>query len=370
MYSVVVIGAGPAGSTTARFLSELGHDILLIDRKNVVGVPKQCAEGLFKTCFSEFSMESGSFISGRARYLEVVFPNGTKYLVRDDICMLDRPGFDQNLLWLAESSGAELMLGEKVKSVNPETGEVRLDRNGKTIRSQVIVGADGPASNVARSLGLKNKLIPAAQVEMAWPRDDVIHAYLDKNLSPYACWIFPKSNKRTANVGCFGTMTNLRNFMSNHKIEGEVIEENRGAIPLGTVPELQQGRVLLIGDAGGLTSPFTGGGLYPAAHSARIASQAIDRFLKGEKLDYESKVRKDFISSSVHMRARNLLASLDNEELNQLGNAMNGLIFPGVKFSSSPSLILRVLRHPGIVKIKYAPLLEVILRYCLAGKIW
>jgi len=371
VYSAVVVGAGPAGSTAARFLLEMGHEVLLIDQKGVVGIPKQCAEGLFRACFPEFSMASGDFLAGNAHHLEVVFPNGTSYRVRDDICMLDRPSFDQHLLNLAESAGAELLLGEKVVGVDPLAGEVSL-ACGKSVHGKIIIGADGPASRVARSMGLRNQLIPAAQVEMTWSRDSTIYAYLDKDVSPYSCWIFPKNETGTANVGCFGTVSVLQKFISKYQIQGNILKKNGGAIPVGVQAKLQEGNALLIGDAGGLTNPFTGGGLYPAARSARMAAQSIDEFLKGtnNRLNYESRIRKDFISNGVHLRARNLLANLSNEELNQLGLAMNGLVFPGVKFTSSPWLIGRVLRHPGILKMKYLPLLEVILMYCLAGKVW
>jgi hypothetical protein len=49
---------------------------------------------------------------------------------------------------------------------------------------------------------------------------------------------------------------------------------------------------------------------------------------------------------------------------------MDGLVFPGLKFSASPRLVFRGLRHPGIAKPKYAPLLKLLVRYCLAGKVW
>jgi len=369
VYSAVVVGAGPAGSSAARFLSKMGHEVLIVDRKEVVGEPKQCAEGLFTDCFSEFSMEPADFVTGMARYLEIVFPNGTRYRVKDDVCMLDRPKFDQHLLKLAERSGADLMLGRKVKRIDPVSGKVCFE-DGKVIDTRVIVGADGPVSNVARSIGIKNQLIPGAQVVIDWPKDDAIYAYLDKDISPYSSWIFPKVETGTANVGCFGTPSQLRRFIEKYEIKGEVLEKNGGAIPLGVASKLQEGCAVLIGDAGGLTNPFTGGGLYPAARSAHIAAKAIDSYLGGGRLDYESRVRRDLIASQVHLRARDLLASLSNEELNRLGNAMNGLVFPGVKFSSSPWLIWRALLHPKIVKMKYRPLLEVLLRYCFAGKVW
>ncbi len=49
---------------------------------------------------------------------------------------------------------------------------------------------------------------------------------------------------------------------------------------------------------------------------------------------------------------------------------MNGLVFPGLKFTASPWLVWRGLLHPGIMKPKYAPLLKLLFRYCLAGKVW
>lgn len=380
MYSAAVVGAGPAGSTAARFLAEMGHEVVLIDRKEVVGLPKQCAEGLFSACFPAFSTAIGDFITGNVRYLEVVFPNQTSYRLRGDLLMLDRPRFDQHLLGLAERAGAELALGRKVEGVDPESGEVHL-RGGEVIRAETIVGADGPASRVARSMGVKNRLIPAAQLEMTWPADDAVYAYIDHDLGPesphtvsnsYSCWIFPKSERGTANVGCFGTFPILERFISKYGIDGEVVEKNGGVIPLGLAEKLQRGRAVLIGDAGGLTNPFTGGGLYPAARSARIAADAIDRFLRGETkgIEYEPQMRKDFVASDLHMRGRNVLASLSNDELCRLGAAMDGLVFPGLKFTASPWLISRGLCHPGIMKPKYAPLLKLLFRYCLAGKVW
>ena len=81
-------------------------------------------------------------------------------------------------------------------------------------------------------------------------------------------------------------------------------------------------------------------------------------------------MRKDFVASDLHMKGRDALASLSNEELCRLGSAMDGLVFPGLKLSASPWLILRGLCHPGIAKPKYAPLLKLLFRYCLAGKVW
>ena len=373
VYSAAVVGAGPAGSTAARFLSERGHDVILIDRKEVVGVPKQCAEGLFAGCLPEFTTASGDFLTGKIRYLQVVFPNLASYRVRCDLQMLDRPKFDQHLLRLAEGSGAEVALGEKVERVRPESGEVFLS-GGEVIRAETIVGADGPASRVAKSIGIKNRLLPAAQVEMTWPQDDAISAYLDRDLphAPYSCWIFPKNKLGTANVGCFGTFPTLERFISKYEIEGEVVDRNGGSIPLGVAARLQKGRAVLIGDAGGLTNPFTGGGLYPAARSARIAADAIDRFLRSETkgIEYEPRMRRDFVASGLHLKARDALAALSNEELSRLGTAMDGLVFPGLRLSASPLLVYRGLRHPGIMRPKYAPLLKLLFRYCLAGKVW
>lgn len=373
MYSAAVVGAGPAGSTAARLLSEMGHDVILIDRKEVVGVPKQCAEGLFAGCLPDFTTASGDFLTGKIRYLQVVFPNLASYRVRCDLQMLDRPKFDQHLLRLAEGSGAEVALGEKVERVLPESGEVFLS-GGEVIRAETIVGADGPASRVAKSMGIKNRLLPAAQVEIAWPQDDAIYAYIDHDLpkSPYSCWIFPKNEAGTANVGSFGTVPTLEAFISKYRIEGEIVEKNGGSIPLGVAGRLQQGRVVLIGDAGGLTNPFTGGGLYPAARSARIAADAIDRFLRSETrtIEYEGRMRRDFVASDLHLKARDALAALSNEELSRLGSAMDGLVFPDLRLSASPLLVYRGLRHPGIMRPKYAPLLKLLFRYCLAGKVW
>lgn len=81
-------------------------------------------------------------------------------------------------------------------------------------------------------------------------------------------------------------------------------------------------------------------------------------------------MRRDVVASDLHLKARDALAALSNDELCRLGTATDGLVFPGLKFTASPWLVLRRLRHPGIAKPKYAPLLKLLFRYCLAGKVW
>jgi flavin-dependent dehydrogenase len=119
------------------------------------------------------------------------------------------------------------------------------------------VGADGPASRVGRAIRARNRLLPAAQVEMTWPEDDAIYAIIDRDLpsEPYSCWIFLKNERGTANVGCFGTVPTLEAFISKYRIEGEIVEKNGGAIPLGVAERLQRGRAVLNRDAEGSPTP-------------------------------------------------------------------------------------------------------------------
>ena len=164
---VLVVGSGPAGSTTARFAAENGADVMFIERRPEVGVPVRCGE--FMPGLSEIygmfpnlkDAESLFDIPQELRCLDIlgiklVNPKGDVTLLDFDGYTTDRDLFDQYLAKLAVEAGAVLEKDCLFKGIE---GGVAKTSQGD-IRYKVIVGADGPGSRVARSLGLARNQNP------------------------------------------------------------------------------------------------------------------------------------------------------------------------------------------------------------------
>ena len=123
-YDIIIIGAGPAGSMAAITAAKKGLSVALIDRRNRIGYPKQCAEGINKNIFSLVGLKKqDEWISNKIDSLIGGTPGkGKLYLKakRSEGYILERKVFDPALSEIAESCGANLITGTEVLSINKE----------------------------------------------------------------------------------------------------------------------------------------------------------------------------------------------------------------------------------------------------------
>src|SRR5437899_12455646 len=156
MYDAVVVGAGPAGGMAARPLAAAGFRTAILDKKKVVGEPVQCAEGV-----SEFGLASNGlrprdeWVAQRVSGAKCSVPNGScVYIPRLPGYAINRPLFDR---WLVDGEvhdGAALRTSTKVTGITRHDGGWRVEANGQTLDTHIVIGADGPTSIVARQAGL------------------------------------------------------------------------------------------------------------------------------------------------------------------------------------------------------------------------
>nr|MBC8521230.1 NAD(P)/FAD-dependent oxidoreductase [Methanomicrobia archaeon] len=166
-YDVVVVGAGPAGSITAKTAAEKGLNVLLIERNPEIGVPVKCAEGVSK--------EIEKFVDVDSRWICTVFkgtitygPDGTKVVlsvdgVEDTGYVLERRLFDKFLAEEAARAGAEVKVRTQAYGVVREEGYAKgvyARSAGEDIRisADVVVGADGVESRIGRWGGIDTRL--------------------------------------------------------------------------------------------------------------------------------------------------------------------------------------------------------------------
>ena len=199
-YDIVVIGAGPAGSSAAHAAAQRGAKVLLIDRRQRIGIPVQCAE-FVPQWISRHASFSSACVVQTVDKMVTHLPDGTSYEMKSPGYMLDRSLFDKELAASAVSSGGKISIETKAVNLSPEGLIVERGSKRELIHSKVFIGADGAHSSIARFVGqpsLKSTVALQYEVVMPEPQNHV-DVYFHKDYEGGYAWFFPKG--RTANVG-------------------------------------------------------------------------------------------------------------------------------------------------------------------------
>ena len=214
-YDVVVVGAGPAGSTAAKFLSEKGVNVLLID-KNKFPRDKPCGGGITIKALKRFRYIEEDWIESYS-YAVYSYSSSLKYkleLQRDEplIAMILRKKFDNELVKLAINSGTTFMDEKSARDIKilDNKAKILLD-NGTYIESEIVIGADGIWSTIAKKSGLhqytKNICMclfdeypmSSKTIDKFLDEKRICHIHLNVNKIAGYGWVFPK--KEHVNIG-------------------------------------------------------------------------------------------------------------------------------------------------------------------------
>lgn len=308
-YDVIVVGAGPGGSTTALYAARAGLGVLLVD-KEVFPRDKACGDLLPGVCLQilgDLGLSREIESLGGRRIGRVVFANETDRLVLNgrDFASIKRKAFDQLLFSTAETC-VDTLEG-RVERLLISEGRVTgirvkcADGSYREKTARVVVGADGYSSIVARTVRgplEPDRLAVATRGYFRGipvPEDTACFYYLH-GCSPGYVWIFPVGGG-LANVGLYvfandykGRGKALRSSFEAHLHEQPLSDWFRGAelvepllswsLPLaGEGDPLHGDGVVLVGDAAGLVDPFWGHGIDSAMVSGRLAAETIARAL-------------------------------------------------------------------------------------------
>lgn len=291
-YDVIVVGAGPAGSTAARVAAAAGLKVLILERKARPGFPVQCAEYVPTLMDLEVEIPREA-VAQRIEGMEARFPEGTTLTVHAPGFLLRREVFDYTLARQAVVAGAELWTATCALGWTEKGLIVHREGSLLTLKARVVVGADGPRSVVARDAGYRpHRLAVAYQVEVELPEPmRVTRVYFDPAFFGGYAWVFPKG--LTANVGVGvtgggadrrwpdlrGLLIKFLSFLGWEK--RRVVRRTGGFIPVsGPYQSCCLERVILCGDAGGFTHPVTGAGILFAVQSGEMAGRATVRYFR------------------------------------------------------------------------------------------
>jgi geranylgeranyl reductase family protein len=292
---ILVVGAGPAGGATALAAAQRDRRVLVVDRREVVGMPVRCAEYIPAMLLGRLDLGE-SFIVQRTRGMRTYLPGEPVREMRAPGFTIHRDLFDQAMINAAMDAGAGLMTSTRaVRRIDAQTVLLkRRDGRYLKVRANIIVGADGPRSTVGRWVGAVNtNLLPGIQALMPLTAPlDWTEVYFDPEIYAGYGWLFPK--KEVANVG-IGLKTTPRNprrtravlerFISrlraSGKVSGEPVGYAAGWIPAQPVRLAVYGNVMLVGDAAGHTHPITGAGIANAVvcgeMAGRWAAKAVEK---------------------------------------------------------------------------------------------
>jgi geranylgeranyl reductase family protein len=320
---VIVVGAGPAGSTTAYYLAQAGLDVLLLE-KATFPRDKVCGDGLTPRAVKQlvamgididapgWIRNKGLRIYGGGVKIELPWPELASF--PDYGLVRARTDLDQIIAERAAKAGARLLQGTTV------TGPILHDRTGRIVgvtarpaggeqqvyRARLVIAADGNSSRLSVAMGLRKRddrpIGVAVRGYYTSPRhdDDWLESWLDlwdgdRQLPGYG-WIFGMGDG-TSNIGlgllntsgAFGNTDYralMKRWLAGMPPEWGFTEDNRvgpirgAALPMAfnRTPAYTDG-LLLVGDAAGMVNPFNGEGIAYAMESGEIAARLVTQAL-------------------------------------------------------------------------------------------
>jgi digeranylgeranylglycerophospholipid reductase len=295
---VLVVGAGPAGSMTARTAAENGVDVIFIEEHETPGTPVYCAEGLSIGGIEDSGLKAvPPYITQEIKKAKVIAPSGkTLHLTSDNWTgyTLDRRVFDKTLADKAVEAGAKLMTWTRATDVLKEKNQIigaKAIKYSEEIEfnAKVVVGADGHWSIIRRRSGLKryfSDYVTCAQYQLGGldlVDPSINEFYIGSNYAPggYA-WVFPK-NKFVANVGLGvrkkhtkAPIEYLKDFCDKDPRfrNAKILKKNGGICPVsGTLEKITMDGLILVGDAAGMLVPMTGAGIHSSIEAGKMAGR-------------------------------------------------------------------------------------------------
>ncbi len=332
MLRVAVVGGGPSGSCAAEILAKAGIKTWIFERK--LDNAKPCGGAIPLCMVAEFELPD-SIIDRKVRNMRMISPSNREVDISLDkvygeteneyIGMCRREVMDAYMRDRASDLGANLINGlvtnidtgsnrqgpYKLTYSDYSTGEATGET--KTLEVDLIIGADGANSRVAKAMDAGDYNVAIAfqeriklpQKEMSY-YEDLAEMYVGTDVSPdFYGWVFPKYDHVAVGTGTMQKNQSLikklqvgvRERAQKRLVNGEVIKVEAHPIPEHPRPRRVVGRMALVGDAAGYVTKSSGEGIYFAAKSGRMCAEQIVESSQGGKVIPTEKDLKKYLNT-------------------------------------------------------------------------
>jgi digeranylgeranylglycerophospholipid reductase len=346
-YDIIVVGAGPAGSTAARYAAAGGAKVLMLEKDRDVGYPVRCGEAVSHEGVIQFIQPDPKWIASTVTKFRLVAPNGHSVVPRLDGAgyVLERRIFDYEVAKLAAKEGAEIVTKAYVYDLLRENGKVTgvraLIKDKKVdIRARIVIAADGVESRIGKMAGIDTTchirdMESCAQMTLSGVEveEDVLDFYFGDEVSPGGyLWVFPKG-KNTANVGLGlsveeakkkSAIRYLHEFVEKKFPNAAMLTHIAGGVPCAkTCDSIVKENVILVGDAAHQVNPVSGGGIISGMIGGMIGGQvAAEAVHKGDislLSDYEKRWHKRLgWRHEVFYNIKTAISNFDDATLNNI----------------------------------------------------
>jgi flavin-dependent dehydrogenase len=322
----VIVGASFGGLASAHALATAGLRVTVVEKKADPGAKLHTTGIIVKDAIDQIALLDSlptalvrripgvRLYAPNLRFVDLAAP-GYYFLATDT------PNVMRWLAAVTERAGATLKLGTAFTGMQRQRSGFALDGLGAT---RFVIGADGPRSKVARSAGLgtNERFLAGVEYEFkdaALAAADKLHCFIDRRIAPgYIGWVL---------AGVSGVQAGLARRAGTAAPSGWQPDEamaallakiapvidlrgtkpcsvRAGLIPCGgVVRPVAAPRVLLVGDAAGMVSPVTAGGIHTALKHGLAAGNAAADFLRGKGEDPATR----FVRTYPKFRTKRLL---------------------------------------------------------------
>ena len=380
MYDLIVVGAGPGGNMAALELAQSGFKVGVIDSRMDIG-NKLCTGIIGRECAALFPPDP-AHIYRDASAATLVAPSGRRYRVeraRPQAYIVNRIAYINGIAQQAQAAGAEYMLGERVNGIRIAADSISVAVSGganKAYRCKLVIIAAGFGTPLLRMAGLRERgaveYMTGCQAEVNASALQETEVYVGSQVAPKSfAWLAPLSDSRAlAGMALRGRAKErpdafIQRLHSDGKVGSAIGKPRAWGIPMRPLDRTYGDRALAVGDAAGFAKPTSGGGIYYAFISGRIAAETARRafhngdFSAKQLQAYEKRWKPLFGRElQIGYYARMLFEALNDSQIERLmeeflrAEALTE-IFGGddLEFDWHSSVIMSVLRYAHIGRV-------------------
>jgi len=291
-YDVCIVGASIAGNYLTYLLSKSNLKIVVLENHKEIGLPFQCA-GIVSQKLSQLVELPKEIVLNRVTTAKIVNPSG-KYINLSgdehpyviDRVALDRLYYEK----IKDDPNISYYFGERYKSFEYRTDNgkkhVVIETSKRNIKTEMLIGCDGPLSSVGKQLNVKNNVLYASQIRIkANFNENEAAMYFNPQWKELFGWIVPEDNRifRIGIAAAKNVNLCFKNYLEELGIDiDNKIDQQGGIIPYGVMNELAFDNILLLGDAAGQVKATTGGGIVMLLTAAKYASNCVNLCFKNE----------------------------------------------------------------------------------------